>query len=143
VHRTVRCPGWRAQRTDRSREKLNVAAKIHWTIQCASNCPVSLGLTVIFTNGRLLRSQKGQKSRSGQRKSVSPDCPVCHWTVQYTSGQTNPMVDSNRRLTWQAPDTEQCRVRCASDCPVRPSIERCCYLSNGYLGVGGYKYRPN
>jgi hypothetical protein len=120
---SVRCPGWRAQRTDRSREKLAPTAKIHRTVRCAPDCPVSLGPTVIFTNGRLLCSQKGQKSRSDQRKSVAPDCPVCHQTIWCTTGQTNPTVNSNGRLTWQAPDTEQCRVWCAPDYSVRPSTE--------------------
>jgi hypothetical protein len=65
----------------------SLVAKIHRTVRCAPNCPVSLGPTVIITNGRLLRGKKGQKSRSSQRKSVAPDCPVCHRTVLCTSGK--------------------------------------------------------
>jgi hypothetical protein len=67
---SVRCPGWHAQRTVRSREKLRRS----WLkFTGLSGEPRA---NVIFTNGRLLRGQKGQKSRSGQRKSVAPDCPV-------------------------------------------------------------------
>jgi hypothetical protein len=40
-------------------------AKIHRTVRCIPDCPVSPRPTVIFANGRLLRGQKGQKVRSG------------------------------------------------------------------------------
>jgi hypothetical protein len=68
------------------------AAKIHRTVRCAPDCLVSLGPTVIFTNGRLLRGQKGQKGRSGQRKSVASDCPVCH-RADESNGQLQRVID--------------------------------------------------
>jgi hypothetical protein len=40
------------------------AAKIHRTIRCAPDYPMSLGPTIIFTNGQLLCGQKGQRAEA-------------------------------------------------------------------------------
>jgi hypothetical protein len=76
-----------------------------------------------LTNGRP-RSQRrprqpSQCSSSRARLSGVP------------SGLRVATIEFNGRLMWQAPDSEQCPVRCAPDCPVRPSTESCCFLSNG------------
>lgn len=96
-----------------------------------------------MANGRL---PPGQKVINGHRNSAwprhrtvwcAPDSPGSGWIQQSTA--TNP----NDRLMWQTPNNEQCHVRWAPDCLVRPSIESCYFLSNDYIGGGGYKYNSN
>jgi hypothetical protein len=90
-------------------------AKIHRTVRCAPDCPVSqrsAGPTV----GREIcaRHVAGPTVGRGHRTvRCAPDCPV----RQRLSGRqrsASPFKEGNR-----APDT----VRCAPDCPVRPMTE--------------------
>jgi hypothetical protein len=84
------------------------SAKIHRTVRCAPDCPVSqrsAGPTV----GRATRG------RANGRKEA-PDCPVC------TGLSGAPDLQRSASLfmeTNRAPDS----VRCAPDCPVRPTTE--------------------
>jgi hypothetical protein len=122
---TGQCPVPRLARpTNRllSRKNQCPAAIIHWALRCAPDYPVSPWPTVDFANGRL---PQGQKQSEGQKQSG-------HQTVRWS----DPTVDCYRphgRLTWQAPDNEQCHVQCAPDCPVHPSTESCCFMSNDYI----------
>jgi hypothetical protein len=141
VHRTVRCapdsvrcPGWRARRTGRSREN----SALHG--YNSPDCPVSPWPTVNFANGRLPPESETVRRLETVRRQVASDCPVRHRGRRI---QRSTATDTNGRVTWQAPDNEQCRVRCAPDCPVGPSIESCSFLSNDYNSGGGYKYNPN
>jgi hypothetical protein len=77
---------------------------------------VSLGPTVIFANGQLLRGQKGKKVRSGQRKSVTPDYLVCHRTVRCATGAD----ESNGRLQ-RATDVAR-TGQWIVQCPVRTGL---------------------
>jgi hypothetical protein len=103
-----------------------------WTVpvRCAPDCPV----------GQPDSLRRGSANR--RPRAVAPDCPVVHRTVgtrlsgvHRTDGngliQRSTATDSNGRLTWHAPDTAQCLSGGASDCPVHPMTERCCFLSNG------------
>jgi hypothetical protein len=76
-----------------------------------------------LTNGRpcnqRLPHQPSQRSSSCTGLSGVP------------SGRRVATVGSNGRLTWQSPNSKQCHVLCAPDCPVRPSTENCCFLFNG------------
>jgi hypothetical protein len=84
--------------------------------------------------------QKQSEVRNGQQQSghprlsgVPPDCPVRHrGRMIHWSTSTN----ANNWETWQAPDNEQCQIRCAPVCPVRPSIESCCFCSTAINVVG-------
>jgi hypothetical protein len=117
--------------------------KIHWTVQCVtglSDEPTTNGLlhqwSTATTTANIRRSETVRKS---QRRQVAPNCPVRHRGRQI---QRSTATDANDRVTWKAPDNEQCCVRCAADCLVRPSTESCYFLSNVYNCGGGYKYTP-
>jgi hypothetical protein len=131
---TGQCPVPRLARpTNRllSRKIQCPATIIHWALRCAPDYPVSPCPTVDFANGRL---PQAQKQSEGQKQSG-------HQTVWWS----DPTVDCYRphgRLTWQAPDNEQCHVQCAPDCPVHPSTESYCFMSNDYI-VGRAINTPN
>jgi hypothetical protein len=124
-------------------------AIIHRTVRCASNCPVSPQPTVNFANSWLPPELETDRKSETVRRQVAPDYPVRHRgrrIQRSTRGrriQRSTATHANGRVPWQAPDNEQCRVRCAPDCPVHPSTESCSFLSNGYNCSGGYKYNPN
>jgi hypothetical protein len=103
------------------RKTQRFAAKIHRTVRCAPDYPVSPQPTVIFANGRLLlvRNVRSQKQSMTIKSHRTIRCAT--GLSDAPSGHVNPTVDSNGRLTWQTPDNEQCCVRCTLDCPVRPS----------------------
>jgi hypothetical protein len=91
------------------------SAKIHRTVRCAPDCPVSqrsAGPTV----GRVIGARHVAKPTVGRKHRTvrcAPDCPV----RQICNGRqrsASPFKERNR-----APDT----VRCAPDCPVRPTTE--------------------
>jgi hypothetical protein len=74
--------------------------------------------------------------------AVAPVCPVGHGTVDTgLSGvhrtddngriQRSTATGANGRLTWRAPDTAQWLSGGALDCPVHPTTESYCFLSNG------------
>jgi hypothetical protein len=69
--------------------------------------------------------------------AVAPDCPVCTGLsgVPRADGngriQRSTATGTNGQLTWHAPDTAQLMSGGAPDCPVHPTTESCCFLSNG------------
>ena len=90
-------------------------AKIHRTVRCAPDCPVSqrsAGPTV----GRAIGARHVAEPTVGRKHRTvrcAPDCPV----RQICNGRqrsTGLFKERNR-----APDS----VRCAPDCPVRPTTE--------------------
>jgi hypothetical protein len=90
------------------------SAKIHRIVRCAPDCQVSPQPTVIFSNGRLPpTSETVRNIQKSGRTGLSGGRRI----------QRSTAPDPNGRLTWRAPESEQCTVRCAPDCPVRPSIE--------------------
>jgi hypothetical protein len=128
---SVRCPGWRARRTCRSREN----SALHG--YNLPDCPVSPWPTIIFANGRLPPRLPAVRSSEmiseSQRRQVTPDCPVRHGGRRIQrSTATNP----KGRLTWQAPDSEHRHVRCAPDrCARRQEA-----AANDYNCGWTYKY---
>jgi hypothetical protein len=98
-------------------------AKIHRTVRCAPDCPVSPRATVFLANSRLPRDCYGFRTSESQRQSATVRS---HRTVQCATGLScapQSAENPNGRLTWHAPDNEQCSVWCAPDCPVCPSTE--------------------
>jgi hypothetical protein len=119
VHQTVSGaladPWW----IGRSREAVRgVAAINHHTIWCASHAP----------DQRQPRSQRRPR-QPRQRSSSHTRLSGVHRIVGITVG-------SNSRLTWQAPNSEQCPVRCAHR---QKAVAFCPTARNG---VGAYKYPP-
>jgi hypothetical protein len=122
-HRTVRwctgqCPVRQAAsaRRRRSREFCRRrTAKIHRTVRCAPDCPVSQR-SAEPTVGRGICARHVVWPTVGRRHRTvrcAPDCPV----RQICNGRQRsaaPVKERNR-----APDS----VRCAPDCPVRPTTE--------------------
>ena len=94
------------------------SAKIHRTVRCAPDCPVSqrsAGPTV----GRAIGARHVAEPTVGRRHRTvrcAPDCPVCTGLSGAPDLQRSvaPVKERNR-----APDS----VRCAPDCPVRPTTE--------------------
>ena len=91
------------------------SAKIHRTVRCAPDCPVSqrsAGPTV----GRAIGARHVAEPTVGRKHRTvrcAPDCPV----RQICNGRQRSAslsMETNR-----APDS----VRCAPDCPVRPTTE--------------------
>ena len=119
---TGQCPVRQAgaTRTGRSREiGRRRTAKIHRTVRCAPDCPVSQRSA--RANGRP-RNPRGTRGRANGRKTA-PDCPVCTGHVRCANSarsanglqrSSSPFKETNR-----APDS----VRCAPDCPVPPTTE--------------------
>jgi hypothetical protein len=93
---SVRCPGWPRRQTPRSRKfDKGVAAKIHWTVWCAPDCPVSqwrsrptVGSAI---NGRHVAQANGHL--------VAPDCPVCtgHCPVRQGDQRLNGRLRQKRK----------------------------------------------
>ena len=123
VHRTVSggAPdSVRCARLPRPKRPLSgfspaTSAKIHRTVRCAPDCPVSqrsAGPTV----GRAIGARHVAEPTVGRKHRTvrcAPDCPV----RQICNGRQRsaaPVKERNR-----APDS----VRCAPDCPVRPTTE--------------------
>ena len=82
---TGQCPVRQAgaTRTGRSREiGRRRTAKIHRTVRCAPDCPVSQRSA--RANGRP-RNPRGTRGRSNGRKTA-PDCPVCTGHVRCANG---------------------------------------------------------
>ena len=94
-------------------------AKIHRTVRCAPDCPVSQRSA--RANGRP-RDQRGTRGRANGRKGA-PDCPVCTGHVQCANG--SQIFNGRQRSTAlfkeinRAPDS----VRCAPNFPVHPTTE--------------------
>ena len=116
VHRTVSgAPGCLDLKTPLSGICRRRTAKIHRTVRCAPDCPVSqrsAGPTV----GRAIGARHVAEPTVGRKHRTvrcAPDCPV----RQICNGRQRsaaPVKERNR-----APDT----VRCAPDCPVHPTTE--------------------
>jgi hypothetical protein len=99
-------------------------------VQCAQNCPV----------GQRSNSQLHPTVKCGEHWTVqklepqsqnAPDCPVS----QEDKGlQRSTAPNPNSRLTWHAPDNEQCHVRCITRLSGVP-ID-----NNDWNSGWGYKY---
>jgi hypothetical protein len=63
--------------------------------------------------------------------AVEPDCPVCQRADGNGRIQRSTATGANGRLTWRAPDIYYAVSGGAPDCPVHPTTESCCFLSNG------------
>jgi len=105
-----------AEQTSRSRVfSPATSAKIHRTVRCAPDCPVSqrsAGPTVgrTITARHVAEPTVGWKHRTVR---CAPDCPV-RQICSSRQRSAAPVKERNR-----APDS----VRCAPDCPVRPTTE--------------------
>jgi hypothetical protein len=110
VHRTVSgAPGCLDPKTSLSEICRRRTAKIHWTVRCAPDCPVSQLSARANGRPRILRATRGLANDW----KVAPDCPV----RQICNGRQRSAAlfkEGNR-----APDS----VRCAPDCRVRPTTE--------------------
>jgi hypothetical protein len=153
VHRTVRsapdsvwCPGWRARRTGRSREKLNTPwlkfiglSSVHRTFWWAHD-QWSASPTVDCHQIRNVISQK----RSAMARS--------HRTVRYairlssvTQGLTDLTVNCYRpQRSADVAGTKQWTMWCplCTGLSGAPVDRNCCFLFNDYNCCGGYKYTP-
>jgi hypothetical protein len=83
--------------------------------------PANWPLSGIFSAPRLKITRLSGVHRSTGLSGVPPDCPVHHKDRRL---QQSMAPNPNGRLTWNAPDNEQCHVRCAPHCPVCPSTDR-------------------
>jgi hypothetical protein len=83
--------------------------KIHRTVRCAPDCPVSQRSAQANGRPRNLRATRGLANG----RKVAPDCPV-HQICNGRQRSAALFKEGN-----QAPDS----VRCAPDCPVRPTTE--------------------
>jgi hypothetical protein len=112
---SVRCARLPRAKWPLSGIRRRCTAKIHRTVRCAPDCPVSqrsAGPTV--GHGFCARHvAKPTVGRGHRTVRCAPDCPV----RQICNGRQRsaaPVQERNR-----APDN----VRCAPDCPVRPTTE--------------------
>jgi hypothetical protein len=111
VHRTVRCPGWRARRTRCSREKLG-SLRLKFTKlsgELAAPAP-TVGSAI---SGRHVACANGHQA--------APDCPVCQ-RGPWLQRSASPGKEGNHDCSLSGG---------ASDCPVRPRTEGNYCLSNG------------
>jgi hypothetical protein len=116
VHRTVSgAPGCLGLKTPLSGICRRSTAKIHRTVRCTPDCPVS-HWSAEPTVGRGISARHVVRPTVRRRHRTvrcAPDCPV----RQICNGRQRsaaPVKERNR-----APDS----VRCAPDCPVRPTTE--------------------
>jgi hypothetical protein len=90
--------------------------------------------TVLSGVHRTVRCGTGQSAQRGHRQALS-GCSTGLSGVHRTDGngriQRSTATGTNGRLMWRAPDTAQWMSGGAPDCPVHPTIESCCFLSNG------------
>jgi hypothetical protein len=113
------------------------SAIIHRTVRCATDisgeptkqrqmCQRSTALNSKKVNSAQVRSQSS-------KVRMHRTCPVCHQSVRCSKKtkrlQRSTAPNPNGLLMWQAPDSEQCLVRCTID-------------SNSWNSGWGYKY-PN
>jgi hypothetical protein len=81
-----------------------------------------------------VRCGTGQSAQRGHRQALS-GCSIGLSGVHRTDGngriQRSTATGANGRLAWRAPDTAQWLSGGAPDCPVHPTTESCCFLSNG------------
>jgi hypothetical protein len=109
----------------------------HWTVRCTNRVMVNCAQRSTAMNSELWTEQKSEirtaKSECTRLSCVPPDSSV----PQEDKGlQWSTAPNPNGRLTWQAPDSEQCYVRCTtrlSDMPIN---------NNNWSSGWGYKYPP-
>jgi hypothetical protein len=78
VHRTVSGAQVGAPNELAALEKTqSSAAKIHRTIQCTPDCPVSPRPTVVFATVDCYRTATGLETVRRSEPVRAPDCPVC------------------------------------------------------------------
>jgi hypothetical protein len=78
----------------------------------------------------------GVQLDSLSRESATRDSRGC------STGQSgNGQLLQTSTIGWRGQGTGH--VRCASDCPVRPTTDAAAFLSNGYNWGGGYIYPFN
>ena len=91
------------------------SAKIHRTVRCAPDCPVSQRSARVNGRPRILRATRGKPTVGRGHRTVrcAPDMSGAP-TAPGSATSTALFKEGNR-----APDS----VRCAPDCPVRPTTE--------------------
>jgi hypothetical protein len=125
-----------ARRNQRRNPRSGLSASAWW---CTGHwCPVCTGLSGVAPDS--LRREATDK----RSLAVAPDCPVCTGLSGVPTGRrqrSDPTVDCYRRQ--RSADVActghlLCSVRwCtgmsggAPECPVHPTTESCCFLSNG------------
>jgi hypothetical protein len=126
MHRSPRLKNKRSpKKSVKKPEKRAVSQRlvVHRTVN--NTCPVRTGLSGGTTE---------QSAQRGHRKAPS-GCSTglsgVHQTVGNSRIQRSTATSTNGRLTWRAPDSARCLSGGAPDCPVHPTIESCCFLSNG------------
>jgi hypothetical protein len=131
-----RCIGVQYSRTKEARRnqwrnpRCGLSASAWWrTGQC---CP-GVHRTVRWSTGQ--SAQRGHRQAlSGCSTDLSGGAPDSrHRTVRCAPDkrQRSTPTGANGRLTWRAPDTAQWLSGGAPDCPVHPTTESRCFLSNG------------
>jgi hypothetical protein len=113
------------------------SAIIHWTIRCAPGCPMSqrsngqLRPTVDYADVR--NSEQCRSQKSELQSQNAPNCPM----LQEDKGlQRSTAPNPNGRLTWHAPDSEHCHVRCTT------GLSGVSIDNNDCNSGWGYKYTP-
>jgi hypothetical protein len=89
-----------------------VLSGVHWTVRWSTG-------------------QSAQRSHRQALSGCSTRLSGVHRTDCNGRIQRSTATGANGRLTWRAPDTGQLLSGGAPDCPVHPTTESCCFLSNG------------
>jgi hypothetical protein len=87
-------------------------------------------------NGRLCWRRYSEQCRSQKSELPSQNTPDCLMPQEDKGLQRSTAPNPNGRLTWHAPDSEQCHVRCTT------RLSSVLIDSNGWISGWGYKY-PN
>jgi hypothetical protein len=113
---------------------------VHRTVRCASGATVICAQRSTLQNVQLNSECQSRSQRGTGLSGAAPDCPVPH---EDKASNGRPAQISTDRMTWSAHRTcPVCtgHVRCAPDCPVRPSPAA---SPTATFLDGGYKYHPN
>jgi hypothetical protein len=102
------------------------SAIIHRTVRWANRAMVTWRQRSTVKGEQCKSEVRAESQNTSDLSDVPPDCPVqLHDKVLQRSTAPNP----NDVLTWHAPNSELCHVRCV-------------IASNGYNSGWGYKYPP-
>jgi hypothetical protein len=108
AHRTL--SGAQASTTISARVRYNSLDCLvcHWTVRCDNGATVNFAQRSIALTAAQSAEQKSEVSLQSQN---APDCSVPQEDRRL---QRSTAPNPNGRLTWHAPDSEQCSVRCAT-----------------------------
>ena len=123
MHRSPILKNKEARRNQRRNPRQGLSASAWW--RTGHWCPVCTGLSD--------EAPDSLRREAAERRSlaVAPDCPVCQRADGNGRIQRSTATGANGRLTWRAPDIHCAVSGGAPDCPVHPTTDSCCFLSNG------------